>query len=84
MKLPWQKPQIISVRAMPNGRYRTAIMDRFDRMTWLDGEHVGFDIIVFQTMKFPKITRLVFKDDFSQALFRNWEGQTLEVECRIV
>lgn len=65
---------------MPNGVYRTSILDRYDRVEWLQGEDVGFDIIVFQSMRFPRTTRLTMKKDFSQALFRNFEGQALEVE----
>jgi hypothetical protein len=80
LHLPWQKPQHIEIKRLANGVYRTSILDRYDRVEWLMGEDVGFDVIVFKNMKFPRTTLLTIKSDWSQALFKNWEGQSLEVE----
>jgi hypothetical protein len=44
------------------------------------GEDVGFDVLVFQSMRFPRTTRLTILADFSRAIFKNYEGQCLEVE----
>jgi hypothetical protein len=78
--LPWQKPQNIEIRMLPNGTYRTSIVDRYDRVEWLAGEDVGFDVLVFQSMRFPRTTRLTIKKTWDEAIFRNFEGQALEVE----
>lgn len=82
LKLPWQKVQIARVRHLATGQYRIGIADRFDRIEWLNGEEVGFDVIVFQTLRFPKITRLVVRNDWTEALFRNFEGQSVPVGVR--
>ena len=78
--LPYQRPQNIEVRQFPNLSYRTSIADRYDRVEWLMGEDVGFDVLVFQSMRFPRTTRLTILADFSRAIFKNYEGQCLEVE----
>jgi hypothetical protein len=80
LKLPYQKPQIINVRMMANGIYRMAVLDRFDRVETLSGEEIGFGIIMFQTFKFPRIIRLVVRENWSEALYRNWEGQAVLVD----
>lgn len=82
IKLPFQKPQNVLVRKMNNGIYRLAIFDRFDRVEFLNGEYVGFGVIVFNTCKFPRIVRLVIKDTWDEALFRNFEGQVVDVDVR--
>jgi hypothetical protein len=82
IKLPYQKPQNVLVRKMHNGIYRLAIFDRFDRVEFLNGEDVGFDVIVFNTCKFPRIVRLVLKKTWDEGLFRNFEGQVLNIEVR--
>lgn len=80
LHLPWQKPQKIEIRWLANGVFRTSIVDRYDRREWLQGEDVGFDIIVFQSMRFPRTTRLTVKKNLTQAIYKNFEGQSLEVE----
>lgn len=82
LKLPYQKPQNVCIRHMFNGVYRMAIIDRFDRVEYLNGEDVGFGIIVFHTCKFPRIVRLTIKKDWSEAIYRNFEGQTVMIEVR--
>ena len=82
VKLPYQKPQNILIRQMFNGIYRLALLDRFDRVEYLNGQDIGFDIIVFSTCRFPRIIRLVVKTDWSEAIFTNFEGQSVPVEIR--
>lgn len=84
IKLPYQRPQNILVRQMANGIYRLALMDRFDRVEYLNGEFVGFGVVVFSTCRFPRAVRLVVKDDWSEAIFKNFEGQFVEVEVRAI
>lgn len=84
LKLPHQKAQIVRVRRLLTGQMRVGIRDRFDRLEWLNGEEIGFGIIVFQTLKFPKIARLVVRNDWSEALFRNFEGQSVQVEIKVL
>jgi hypothetical protein len=78
--LPHQKPQIVDLREVAPRVYRLNIFDRFDRVETLHGEDIGLDIILFRSSRFPRITRLVMKKDFSQAIFRNFEGQEIEVD----
>jgi len=84
IKLPHQKPQIVCVRLLATGLYRLGLVDRFDRMEYLNGETVGFDITIFQTLRFPRLTRLVVRGDWEAAMFRNFEGQTVSVPVRRV
>lgn len=78
--LPYQRPQVIELRWLPNNTIRTSIADRYDRVEWLNGEQVGFGILVFYSMRAPRIIRFTMRDDFSEAIYRNFEGQSLEVE----
>jgi hypothetical protein len=82
IKLPYQKPQNVLVRKMNNGLYRLALFDRFDRVEYLNGEYIGFGVIMFNTCKFPRIVRLVLKDTWDEGLYRNFEGQTVNIEVR--
>ena len=84
VKLPYQKPQNILIRRMINGVYRLALLDRFDRVEHLNGEDIGFGILVFSTCRYPRIVRLVMKSDFSEAIFRNFEGQSVAVEIKLL
>lgn len=84
VKLPYQKPQNILIRQMANGVYRLALLDRFDRVEHLNGEDIGFGILVFSTCRYPRIVRLVIKTDWSEAIFRNFEGQSVTVEVKLI
>jgi len=84
VKLPYQKPQNILVKQMHNGIYRLALLDRFDRVEYLNGEYVGFDVIVFSTCRYPRVVRLVAKTDWSEVIFKNFEGQFVDVEVRVL
>lgn len=84
IKLPFQRPQNVLVRQMMNGIYRLALLDRFDRVEYLNGEYVGFHIIVFETCRFPRTVRLVAKSDWSEVIFKNFEGQFVDVEVKIL
>lgn len=82
LKLPYQKVQIARVRQLVTGQFRIGVQDRFDRIEWLNGEEVGFGVIVFQTLRFPRIVRLVVREDWTEALFRNFEGQSVPIGIR--
>lgn len=82
LKLPYQKPQNVLVRKMGNGIYRLGLFDRFDRVEFLNGEDIGFGIIVFHTSKFPRIVRLTLRDTWDEGIFRNFEGQVIDIEVR--
>ncbi len=84
VKLPFQKPQNVLIRQMFNGIYRMALLDRFDRVEYLNGEEIGFGILVFSTCRYPRIVRLVIKTDWSEAIFRNFEGQSVPIEVKLL
>jgi hypothetical protein len=84
LKLPFQKPQTVRLKRLGAALYRLGLFDRYDRVEWLEGELVGFGIIVFTTYRRPKVIRLVLRDDFSEGLYRNFEGQTIEIDVKLV
>jgi hypothetical protein len=84
LKLPFQKPQVVRLKRFGPALFRLGLFDRYDRVEWLQGELVGFGIIVFHTYRSPKVLRLVLRDDFSEALYRNFEGQTVEIDVKLV
>lgn len=84
LKLPFQKPQVVRLKRFGPTLFRLGLFDRYDRVEWLQGELVGFGIIVFHTYRSPKVIRLVLRDDFSEGLYRNFEGQTVEIDVKLV
>jgi hypothetical protein len=83
LSLPFQKPQHIEILSLHNGFLRTSIIDRFDRVEWLLGEDVGFDILVFHAVRVPRIMRLTIRD-YKDAIFRNQQGEVFDVSIERV
>lgn len=71
--LPFQAPQIVEVRLWGGGSSRLGLKDRFERLFWLNGESVGFDVRVFRSTTLPPKIRLVIYGDYEQALFTSFD-----------
>jgi hypothetical protein len=73
--LPRQDPQIVEVRLWGGGASRLALKDRFDRLVYLDGEAVGFDVRVYRQQRpFPPTIKLVILGFYEEAIFTSFDG----------
>jgi hypothetical protein len=80
--LPYQSPQIVEVRLWGGGASRLALVDRFGRSFWLNGESVGFNVRVFRSTTLPPKIRLVIYGDYEKALFTSFDCVVKEVPIR--
>lgn len=84
--LPYQPPQIVEVRLWGQdlSTSRLALKDRFDRIFWLNGDKVGFDVTVYRATTQPPRIRLVIFGDYQEALFTAWDGGVKNVPIKRV
>lgn len=75
IKLPYQRPQNILVRQMANGIYRLALMDRFDRVEYLNGEFVGCALCLITKIILSPMVKLT---DYVQAKVERKKLETVK------